>query len=42
MRSAKTLVDTISNAKVCRMTKTGHSLMMEKPDALLDALITIV
>ncbi len=42
MRSAQTLVDTISNAKVCRMTKTGHSLMMEKPDALLDALITIV
>ena len=42
MRSAQTLVDTIADAKVCRMTKTGHSLMMEKPDALLDALITIV
>jgi len=42
MRSAQTLADTISNAKVCRMQKTGHSLMMEKPDALLDALITIV
>ncbi len=42
MRSAQTLVDTIADAKVCRMTNTGHSLMMEKPDALLDALITIV
>ena len=42
MRSAKTLVDTIADAKLCRMQNTGHSLMMEKPDALLDALITIV
>ncbi|MGA1455833.1 MAG: alpha/beta fold hydrolase [Arenicellales bacterium] len=42
MRSAQKMIDAIPDAKVCRMQKTGHSLMMERPDALLDALITIV
>jgi pimeloyl-ACP methyl ester carboxylesterase len=42
MRSAQKMIDAIPDAKVCRMQKTGHSLMMERPDALLDALIMIV
>ena len=42
MRAAQKLIDAVPDAKVCRLEKTGHSLMMERPDALLDALVSIV
>ena len=42
MRAAQKMVDAMSDARVCPLTKTGHSLMMERPDALLDALVTNV
>lgn len=42
VRSAQELVHSISGARTEIITGSGHSLMMEKPDAVLDALITVV
>tara|TARA_B100000959_G_C14939585_1_gene607193 strand:- start:389 stop:1177 length:789 start_codon:yes stop_codon:yes gene_type:complete len=42
VRSAQKLINAVSEARVCVLKGSGHSLMMERPDALLDALITIV
>ena len=42
VRSAQKLISAVAKARVCVLEGSGHSLMMERPDALLDALITIV
>ena len=41
-RSAQKLVDAVPTAKVCVLDGSGHSLMMERPNGVLDALISIV
>ena len=41
-RSALELAKHISNSKTVVLPKTGHTIMSERPDALLDALIQIV
>lgn len=41
-RSALELAKHISNSKTVVLPKTGHTIMSEQPDALLDALIQIV
>jgi pimeloyl-ACP methyl ester carboxylesterase len=42
VRSAEKLISAVAKAQVCVLEGSGHSLMMERPDALLDALISIV
>ncbi|MBT5227571.1 MAG: alpha/beta hydrolase, partial [Proteobacteria bacterium] len=42
MRSAQKLVGSVADAKVCVIDGSGHSLMMERPNDVLDALIGIV
>ena len=42
VRSAEKLISAVARARVCVLEGSGHSLMMERPDALLDALISIV
>ena len=41
-RSAQKLIDAVPTAKVCVLDGSGHSLMMERPNGVLDALISIV
>ena len=41
-RSALELAKHISNSKTVVLPKTGHTIMSERPDALLDALVQIV
>ena len=41
-RSALELAKHISNSKTVVLPKTGHTIMSERPDALLDALIQVV
>ena len=41
-RGSATLTRLLPGARTCILSGSGHSLMMERPDALLDALITIV
>ena len=42
VRSAQGVIDAITNARVSVLEGCGHSIMLERPEALLDALITIV
>ena len=42
IRSAKKMIESVAGAKVEVIAGSGHSLMMEKPDAILDALITVI
>ena len=42
VRSAQKLVGSVADAKVCVIDGSGHSLMMERPNDVLDALIGIV
>lgn len=37
-RSAKALIDTLAGAEVVTLPDTGHAMMAEQPDAVLDAL----
>lgn len=37
-RNAKALVDALSDVRMATLPETGHSLMAERPDAVLDAL----
>ncbi len=41
-RAAKALADEIENSQTVVLEKTGHTIMSERPDALLDCLIRIV
>lgn len=41
-RFAKKLASQIENSRTVLLNRTGHTIMSEKPDALLDALIQIV
>jgi pimeloyl-ACP methyl ester carboxylesterase len=41
-RAGKELAEVITGARVELLEGTGHSLMMERPNDVLDALITIV
>jgi len=42
VRSAQKLIGAVPNARVCLLDGSGHSLMMERPNDVLDALISIV
>ena len=42
VRNSAILVSLMPNSRTCILKGSGHSLMMERPDELLDALITIV
>ncbi len=42
VRSAQGVIDAVTNARVSVLEGCGHSIMLERPEALLDALITIV
>jgi len=42
VRSAQKMIDAVPDARVCVLGGSGHSLMMEKPNDVLDALISIV
>ncbi len=42
VRSAQKLIGAVTDAKVCVIDGSGHSLMMERPNDVLDALIGIV
>ena len=37
-RSAKALIDTLAGVEVATLPDTGHAMMAEQPDAVLDAL----
>jgi pimeloyl-ACP methyl ester carboxylesterase len=41
-RNSALIKGMLPNLRTCLLSGSGHSLMMERPDALLDALITIV
>jgi pimeloyl-ACP methyl ester carboxylesterase len=41
-RAAKVLQERIAGAKVVEIGTSGHTLMAEAPDAVLDVLITFV
>jgi len=42
VRSAQKLIAAVADARVCVLEGSGHSLMMERPNEVLDALISIV
>ena len=42
VRAAQNLIGAVPNARVCLLDGSGHSLMMERPNDVLDALISIV
>ena len=37
-RAAKTLIDTLAGVRTVTLPDTGHAMMAEEPDAVLDAL----
>ena len=40
--NALRVADIVPNSKVCEIENCGHSMLSEQPNAVLDALITIV